>query len=190
MKVKLSYLIELIPGINQSRIKGDISSYNFYDNDDFIHDLANSNNSDINNNTKINEQALTVEGDILININKQEACLVSRKNQKKFIGINFIKVKVIKDLDKKYFIYLFNENKDFYKQKMMSIQSSSGIVKRIPINDLYNIEIEKISISKQRLIGELYTKSLYLGRLYMNKARLSKELSNSIINTQLENGEK
>jgi len=88
--------------------------------------------------------------------------MVSEQNVGKVLSLNFTKVQFRSDLlDKRYFLYLFNNHKDIQRQKERELQGS-GPVLRLTKQSLEQLVIPVVPLEEQRKIGDIYIESLKL----------------------------
>lgn len=160
---KIGELVNLIPGVNQSRVEKQAADQEiiYYDQASFEIDL---------NQEKIEKKAMLKadfvsnmtlsEGDVVISNSLLLAVIVGKSNIGKVLSINFTKVEFKdKEFDKQYFIYLFNTNKSIKRQKERELQGM-GTIQRIPIRSLEKIKIPYLSHRDQVKIGEMYSETL------------------------------
>jgi restriction endonuclease S subunit len=163
MKRKLGDLLMLQQGVNQTRIKKDKDFYGYvlYDQSSFEEDLMTDTVPNKQYDTDKKELILS-KGDIVINAMQQEAAIVGRVNAGKILPTNFVKVIFLnKNLDKRYFVYLFNANKTFQRQKEREVQGTAAVM-RIPMKSIKKLEIPFIGIEDQKKIGLAYTRMMSL----------------------------
>ena len=98
-------------------------------------------------------------GDIVISNSMQLATIVGSSVKQRILTLNFVKVKLDNDIDKAYFVYLFNLNKEIQKQKEKETQSM-GVVQRITLRSLESIEIPILKKEQCKRIGNVYVEML------------------------------
>ena len=155
MKKKINRIAELIQGVNQSRVQLDENQV-FYDQTLFEHDLSNMYAySTVSMKQSVEEDIYLNEGDIVISSTIQNATLIGKSDKKRVLTINFTKVKLSEEIDKAYFIYLYNLNREVQRQKERETQTM-GHVQRMTLKSMGSIEIPIVSMEKQRNIGNAF----------------------------------
>ncbi|MFD2332593.1 restriction endonuclease subunit S [Cohnella sp. GCM10020058] len=185
----LKEFVKFVPGINPTRAHTQfgIQSFNYYDRSSFE---ADSNHEDVfvkdaenflsQNNTSLNE------GDVVISNSLQLATMVGKSNVGKVLSLNFTKIEFHSEqLDKRYFLFLFNAYKDVRRQKERELQGS-GPVLRIPLRSLEEIIIPVVPLEKQQIIGAIYIETLKLQSKLSKYADLIGQFTSSIIEETLE----
>lgn len=79
----------------------------------------------------------------------------------------------------KYFVYVFNCNKEVAKQLANSIQGT--VIARVTTSVLKKIEIPIPPLATQKKIGDLYFETLNLKRLYNLKAEQIKMMTETYL---------
>lgn len=162
MKKLIREIAELIPGVNQSRVDklGNDENSCFYDQRMFETDL-NEMYKNVHSITNSFEEPSYVlnAGDIVISNSMQLATIVGSSVKQRILTLNFVKVKLDNDIDKAYFVYLFNLNKEIQKQKEKETQSM-GLVQRITLRSLETIEIPILKKEQCERIGNVYVEML------------------------------
>lgn len=170
MKKMIREIAELLPGINQSRVDRFNNDENscFYDQGMFEVDL-NEMYKNVNLTTSSLDEASYVlnAGDIVISNSMQLATIVGSSAKQRILTLNFVKVKLDNDIDRAYFVYLFNLNKEIQKQKEKETQSM-GLVQRITLKSLETIEIPILKKEQCERIGNVYIQMLR-NQDYLNK---------------------
>src|SRR5699024_436420 len=116
-KCKLKEFVTFVPGINQSRAATQFKSktIKFYDQDSFNQDYHYKEvnmDGDLLNTSKSDDLTLD-KGSVVISNSLNLATLVGESNVNKVLSLNFTKVEFNKkELDKRYFLYLFNVSKE------------------------------------------------------------------------------
>ncbi|EMF0551429.1 restriction endonuclease subunit S, partial [Enterococcus faecium] len=124
--------------------------------------------------------------DVVISNFLQRATIVGEKNIGKVLSLNFTKVKFLNDqLDKRYFLYLFNNYKDIQRQKERELQGT-GLVLRLTKKSLEKLIIPVVSLTEQQRIGEIYIETLKLQSKLNEYARLTEQFAGSILEKSLE----
>ena len=125
------------------------------------------------------------EGDVVINNSLQLATMVGKNNVGKVLSINFTKVEIDnKQLDKRYFLFMFNTYKDVKRQKERELQGT-GAVLRIPLRALGEITIPVVTLEEQKKIGKIYIERIKLQSKLNKYSDLIEQFTNSIIEEAL-----
>lgn len=181
---KLSDFVRLTQGINQTRFKksNSIETIELYDQSSFDSDLSvETEPNDILVAETAKADAMIFAGDVVINTMKQTAAIVNSKNSGKVLSMNFIKVDFKKhELDKRYFVYLFNANKMIARQKDREIQGSAAVLK-IPMHAIAQLEIPCLDLEVQKEIGLSYMKMMALKKKYQRLAEANENLTLEIL---------
>lgn len=162
MKKLIREIAELIPGVNQSRVDklGNDENSCFYDQRMFEADLNEMyKNVHLITNSFEEPSYVLNAGDIVISNSMQLATIVGSSVKQRILTLNFVKVKLDNDIDKAYFVYLFNLNKEIQKQKEKETQSM-GVVQRITLRSLESIEIPILKKEQCKRIGNVYVEML------------------------------
>ncbi|CAM4028804.1 restriction endonuclease subunit S [Paenibacillus alkaliterrae] len=185
----LKEFVTFVPGINPTRAQTQfgIQSINYYDRSSFE---ADSNYEDVV--VKDAEKSLSQinpslnEGDVVISNSLQLATMVGKSNVGKVLSLNFTKIEFDSEqLDKKYFLFLFNAYKVVRRQKERELQGS-GPVLRIPLRSLEEIIIPVLPFEEQQKIGAIYVETLKLQSKLNKYADLIGQFTSSIIEETLE----
>ena len=118
MEEKLANYVTFISGINPTRAKKQYDEeIIYYEQNDFNNDYNHLDGFEISEEfSEFGKQTLQ-EGDVVISNLQQKAAIVGKTNAGKVISLNFTKVDFTnKQLDKNYFLYLFNSNKNINKR--------------------------------------------------------------------------
>lgn len=180
--------VTFIPGINQTRAQKQfgIESVTYYDQQSFESDYKHE-EVFVENEMKslsINNLSLN-EGDVVINNSLQLATMVGKNNVGKVLSLNFTKVEIDnKQLDKRYFLFMFNVYKDVKRQKVMALQGTGQILK-IPLRALGEITIPVVPLEKQKKIGKIYIETMKLQSKLNKYSDLIEQFTNSVIEETL-----
>lgn len=157
-KRKISDFVTFVPGVNPTRIE---KQYNmkelvYYDQAAFEQDYNHIERQVEEDNQEVLSDLLTLQtGDVVISNSLQKAAIVGPSNAGKVLSLNFIKVKLQSvDLDKNYFLYLFNAYRDVQRQKERELQGAT--ILRIPIKALNQLVIPVLDLEEQVKIGSAY----------------------------------
>lgn len=182
--------VNFVQGINQSRAKkqfGD-QEVNYYSQDSFDADYKHYEESyqEMKTNTLFDINVSVDKRDVVISNSLQKAAMVGRINVGKILSQNFTKVEFKSDeLDKRYFLYLFNENKEVQRQKERGLQGT-GQLQKLTRQSLEQIVIPFVSLSEQQRIGEIYIEKLKLQSSLCVYSNLLEQFTSSILEKSLE----
>lgn len=184
----LKEFVTFVPGINPTRAQKQFGTQviNYYDQpsfeddynhkDVFVEDEAKSLSQ---NNPSLNE------GDVVISNSLQLATMVGKNNVGKVLSLNFTKIEFDSEqLDKRYFLFLFNAYKDVRRQKERELQGN-GPVLRIPLRALGEIIVPVAPLEEQKKIGAIYAETLKLQSKLNKYANLMEKFTSSIIEENL-----
>lgn len=181
---QLKEFVNFIPGINPTRAQYQFENQliSFYDQSSFMEDYKHE-RIGVESESKLierNNLELMV-GDVVISNSLQCATMVSAKNAGKVLSLNFTKIEFDgEQLDKGYFLFLFNAYKNVKYQKEKKLQGSGSIL-RIPLHSLKEIVIPVVPIEEQRKIGAVYIKTLQLQSELSEYAKLIELFTNEIL---------
>ena len=163
----LDEIIRFTLGKNPTRIKEQEAE--LYTPDDFEKDLH-----------CINE--VGKKSECIINLIKSKAAPVSSVTDDKCITSNFLRCEFDEQiLDQWYFCYQFNEGRDVEQQITMYHQGTTLSVKKLNVKTIGELKICLPSIEKQKLIGEMYKKSVIQNDLMIKQAEDIKNLTMTMI---------
>lgn len=191
-KCKLKEFVTFVPGINQSRAATQFKSktIKFYDQDSFNQDYHYKEvnmDGDLLNTSKSDDLTLD-KGSVVISNSLNLATLVGESNVNKVLSLNFTKVEFNKkELDKRYFLYLFNVSKEIQRQKERKLQGSGPIL-RIPIKTLEDLDIPLIPLKEQEKIGKIYSEVLKLQGKLNRYSDLVEKMTHSILEESVRGG--
>lgn len=188
-KRKLSDFVSFVQGVNQSRAEKQFGDQEipYYDQASFEDDYRHYN--EINQEEKINEsftsEVTLDKRDIVISNSLQRATMVGETNIGKVLSINFTKVSFInEELDKHYFLYLFNNYQDIQRQKERELQGTGPIL-RLTKQSLEKLIIPIVPLKEQRQIGAIYVESLKAQSKLSEYARLLEKFTGTMLETKL-----
>lgn len=190
-KREMKEFVTFIPGINQTRAQKQfgIDEVQYYDQKSFEADYKHVEvfvEKDMKSQF-LNELSLN-EGDVVISNSLQLATIVGKNNVGKVLSLNFTKVEIDKkQLDKRYFLFMFNVYKDVKRQKERELQGSGPILK-IPLRALGEITIPIVAIEEQKNIGKIYIETMKLQSKLNKYSDLIEQFTNSIIEETLKGG--
>ena len=165
-KVMLNDIITFTLGKNPTRIKE--SDNNIYGLDDFEKDFHST-------------EKLDIRG-CAISIIKSKASPLSSDSDKKTMISNYVKCYFDpKVLDPWYLCYQINEGKEVEQQINMFNQGTLISVRKLNVKIISELSISLPDIKKQRLIGELYRKSIIQQDLLQKQADNLKNLNMLLI---------
>lgn len=120
-------------------------------------------------------------GEVVINLMKSSAVIVSSENEGKVLSTNFLKVDFLNDsLDKRYFIYLFNENSQISKQKNREIQGLT-LNSSLSIQSIERLRIPLLKRNEQELIGLSYMQMLVVKKNYLQMIKETEKLTLAVL---------
>lgn len=188
LEKRLKEFVTFIPGINPTRAQKQFGTQviNYYDQSSFEADY---NHEDV----VVEDEAKSLsqnkpslnEGDVVISNSLQLATMVGKNNVGKVLPLNFTKIEFDSEqLDKRYFLFLFNAYKDVGRQKERELQGN-GPVLRIPLRALGEIVVPVAPLEKQKKIGAIYAETLRLQSKLNKYADLIEQFTSSIIEETL-----
>lgn len=187
-KKKLKNFVRIVQGINQTRLSKDMDTNEIvlYDRESFLSDLNMVNSRDTNKEPgiypDIDSEYILKAGDVVIDISTHKACIVGVLNKGKILSSNFLKVVPIDNkINMEYFLYLYNENTEIDRQKDRERNSNNGMVSRIPVKSIGEIEIPEIKIEEQKKIGSLYISVLKLKTDIKKYSEILEKLTKSLL---------
>lgn len=188
-KRKLSDFVSFVQGVNQSRAEKQFGDQEipYYDQASFEDDYRHYN--EMNQEEKINEsftsEVTLDKRDIVISNSLQRATMVGETNIGKVLSINFTKVRFInEELDKHYFLYLFNNYQDIQRQKERELQGTGPIL-RLTKQSLEKLIIPIVPLKEQRQIGTIYVESLKAQSKLSEYARLLEKFTGAMLENKL-----
>lgn len=190
-RMEIKEFVAFVPGINQTRAQKQfgIEEVNYYDQQSFEADYKHA-EVIIENELKslsINNLSLN-EGDVVISNSLQTATIVGKYNAGKVLSLNFTKVEIDrKQLDKRYFLFMFNAYKDVKRQKERGLQGTGPVLK-IPLRALGEITIPVVPIEEQKKIGKIYIETMKLQSKLNKYSQLIEQFTNTIIEETLKGG--
>lgn len=187
-KRALKELVTFVPGINPTRAQRQFGTeiINYYDQASFEADYNHEEivAEDGVKSLSLNTSSLN-EGDVVISNSLQLATMVGKDNVGKVLSLNFTKIKFDSEqLDKKYFLFLFNAYKEVRRQKERELQGV-GPVLRIPLRSLGEIIVPFVPIEEQKKIGAIYSETLKLQSKLNQYADLIGQFTSSIMEETL-----
>lgn len=187
-KRKLNEFVTFVPGINPTRAQKKFGNkvINYYDQPSFEADYTHEDVvvDDEEKSSSQNTPSLN-EGDVVISNSLQLATMVGKNNVGKVLSLNFTKIEFdSKQLDKRYFLFLFNAYKDVRRQKERELQGN-GPVLRIPLRAIEGIIVPFVPLEEQKKIGAIYAETLKLKSKLNKYADLIEQFASSIIEETL-----
>lgn len=187
-KRALKEVVTFVPGINSTRAQKQFGTEitNYYDQQSFEADynheevVAEDGAKSLSQNTpSLNE------GDVVISNSLYLATMVGKDNVGKVLSLNFTKIEFDSEqLDKGYFLFLFNAYKEVRRQKERELQGN-GPVLRIPLRSLGEIIVPVVPLEEQKKIGAIYSETLKLQSKLNLYADLIEQFTSSIIEETL-----
>lgn len=154
--IPLIEIVRLTQGMNTSRVSSD--SDQLYDQKSFEFDDM---SATLPNDLLFDEENTDLyvkQGDVVINNMNQRAAIVSLENQGMLLTGNFFKVEFLNhQVDKRYFVYLYNENREVSKEKNKQLQGST-VVQKLTKSGLNSLLLPIVSLEEQQEIGQIYLK--------------------------------
>lgn len=187
---RLGDLVSFVQGVNSARAEKQYGLVDviYYDHASFEKDYNYEGDCAPNmNKVPLNDYSLN-EGDIVISNSLQQATMVGKTNAGKVPSINFTKVD-FKDgeIDKRYFIYLFNNYSLVKRQKEREVQGN--IIPKIPIRALNDLKVPITPIDEQIKIGRIYTDTLKLQAKLNRYSELIEQFTNGVLEETLKENE-
>lgn len=183
----MNEFVTFIPGINPTRAQKQVRKQSkmhpieYYDQSSFIEDYK---HEEIRKEepyivNKVNQSLKA--GDIVISNSLQCATLVSTKNAGKVLSLNFTKVELNEEqLNKEYFLFLFNAYRNVKYQKEKKLQGSGHVLK-IPLQSLGEIMIPIVPMEEQKKMGTIYVKTLKLQSELSEYGKLVEVFANELL---------
>lgn len=187
---RLGDLVSFVQGVNSARAEKQYSLVDviYYDHASFEKDYNYEGDCPPDmNKVPLNDYSLN-EGDVVISNSLQQATMVGKTNTGKVPSINFTKVD-FKDgeIDKRYFIYLFNNYSLVKRQREREVQGN--IIPKIPIRALNDLKVPIVPIDEQIKIGRVYTDTLKLQAKLNRYSELIEQFTNGVLEETLEENE-
>lgn len=185
---KLNEFVTFVPGINPTRSEKQYGTkdINYYDQSSFEKDYNHYDGTSLKINKKKYDNLALSEGDIVVSNALQLATIVSHWNTGKVPSLNFTKVEFKNDeLDKRYFVYLFNVYREVQRQKERELQGNGPIL-RIPIKALSEIKIPFIGLEGQKQTGKAYIEMLKLQGKLNRYSELIEQFTGALLEENLE----
>mgnify|MGYP001193046518 CR=1 FL=1 len=124
-------------------------------------------------------------GDVVISNTLNLATIIKENNANKLLTHNFTKVEFKgNELNKEYFIYLFNENKYIKRQKERKRQGSS--ILKIPTRILEDVSAPVIPLDEQVKVGGIYTEVLKLKGKLEDYSCLMEQITSRLLEKAVE----
>lgn len=183
---KLGDLVSFVQGVNSTRAEKQygLADVIYYDQASFEKDY-NHEDGFIEGVSmpSFNDYSLN-EGDVIISNALQQATMVGIANAGKVPSVNFTKVDFRDDtIDKKYFLYLFNNHSSLKRQKEREVQGN--IIPRIPIRALNGLKVPIVSMAEQIKIGQIYTDTLKFQAKLNRYSELIEQFTNGVLEKTL-----
>lgn len=187
-KRKLNEFVTFVPGINPTRAQKQFETQkiNYYDQASFEADYHREDVAVEEKAKPLFQSNLSLnEGDVVISNSLQLATIVGENNVSKVLSLNFTKIEFDSEqLDKRYFLFLFNAHKDVKRQKERELQGS-GPVLRIPLRALGEMIVPVVPIEEQKKIGTIYVETMKLQSKLSQYADLIGQFASSVIEETL-----
>ncbi|WP_395894061.1 restriction endonuclease subunit S [Bacillus safensis subsp. safensis] len=187
-KSKLNEFVTFVPGINPTRAQKQFETQEikYYDQASFEADYHREDVAVEEKAKPLSQNNLSLnEGDVVISNSLQLATIVGENNVGKVLSLNFTKIEFDSEqLDKRYFLYLFNAHKDVKQQKERGSQGSGPIL-RIPLRVLGEMIVPVVPIEEQKKIGTIYVETMKLQNKLSQYADLIGQFTSSVIEETL-----
>lgn len=177
----LTEFVEISSGSPQFRITESFdktaNTYKYLDQEDIENSLngikkKTSESKSIRTEDEVN---VTHTGDVIFSLISGTATLISEQYDGYLYTQNYLKMVPNKTIDKKYLIYLLNEDVSIKKQLHVSLQGSE--VMKYTIKQIRELELNNIPpITKQVLIGKIYFNQICLMTLKKRKIELENKI--------------
>lgn len=183
-KRKLNEFVTFVPGINPTRAQKQFKTQeiNYYDQASFEADYHGEDVAVEDKAKSLFQSNLSLnEGDVVISNSLQLATIVGENNVGKVLSLNFTKIEFDSEqLDKRYFLYLFNAHKVVKQQKERGAQGNGPIL-RIPLRALGEMIVPVVPIEEQKKIGTIYVETMKLQNKLSQYADLIGQFTSSVI---------
>ncbi len=147
-------------------------SYRIYSQSDLFDDLTGVKTETSENKViRTEEQVSTLlSGDIIFSLISGNACIVSKEHEGYLYTQNYVKMSVESNIDVKFLLYLFNEDKLVRRQLQAGLQGSA--VLKYTLKQLKELRLPVLpSMERQKIVGDIYLKQLKLETLKYRKAK-------------------
>ncbi len=183
-KSALKEFVTFVPGINPTRAQKQFGTEitNYYDQQSFEADYNHEEVTAEDGEKSLSQNTPSLnEGDVVISNSLQLATMVGKDNIGKVLSLNFTKIEFNSEqLDKRYFLFLFNAYKEVRRQKERESQGN-GPVLRIPLRSLGEIIVPVVPLEEQKKIGAIYSETLKLQSKLNQFADMIGQFTSSII---------
>lgn len=173
----LNDLVEFMSGSPQFRIiettDNNAPVYNYYTQINLMNDLNGINAEDIESKQikTYDEVNTLVKGDIIFSLISGTSSIVSKEHEGYLYTQNYIKISIKENIDKKFIVYLLNENKHIKKQLVIGLQGST--VLKYTLKQIKDLQIPALpELETQKLIGSIYFKQMKLSAVRNRKNKL------------------
>ncbi|MGY3724353.1 restriction endonuclease subunit S [Granulicatella balaenopterae] len=175
-KMIITKFVDFEAGSPQFRIKehkGEgAKTYSYYSQTDIVNDLITIPfiEEDHKQVTTTGNVVLVEEGDLIFSLISGKCAIAQTYSSGYLLTQNYVKLRIKGGIDKKYLMYLINEDKKIARQFQASMQGS--ITMKYTVKQLRELDLKNLpSIEIQEKIGDIYTKQL---RKQALKERLAK----------------
>lgn len=172
---KLQDVIQLISGSPQFRIVESHAEnspvYYFYGQQELENDLTGIelNCESAKEISTMDDVSLLKEGDVLFSLISGRTTVVRKVHQGYLYTQNYVKLLPGANIDKKYLVFLLNENDFIRKQWLIGLQGTA--VLKYTVKQLRELELPQLpSYEKQKVIGNIYFGQLRLQALKVRVA--------------------
>lgn len=178
---KLKDVVTFLIGLNQIRGEKQFpeETLHFYDQASFMEDYQ---HESIENQGQDTDKDVRLHaGDVVISNPLQRATLVGTNNAGKILSTNFTKVHFLDaELDKGYFLYLFNSYPEVQREKVKGAQGTTTVAK-LTVKALEEIIIPYLPLAQQQKIGAVYLETLKLQNNLAKYGELLQQFSERIM---------
>lgn len=147
-------------------------SYRIYSQNDLFDDLTGV-KTEVSENKVIRTEdqvSTLLSGDIIFSLISGNACIVSKEHEGYLYTQNYIKMSVESNIDAKFLLYLFNEDKLVRRQLQAGLQGSA--VLKYTLKQLKELRLPVLpSMEKQKIVGDIYLKQLKVETLKYRQAK-------------------
>lgn len=155
----------------------DAPEYFVYSQQNLLDDLSQTKHPETNDKVikTMDEVCLAKEGDVVYSLISGKAGIVNESHDGFLLTQNYIKLIPNNLINRKYLVYILNENREVKRQLFASSQGS--IVIKLTLRQVRNLKLPVIAdLNEQKLIGDIYLNQLRLENLQLERAKLNKTL--------------
>ena len=182
--ISLGDLVTFSAGTNMTRLGENVSEDAIYTLEDFDKDLGSLSMEYVYENTSFvkGKSVISVAGDVIISMTRNQACIVSVENSGKYLNSNFVKCEFDRDkLYPWYFCYLLNESTAVAQQISKLQQGTIACINRLTISMISSLVFELEGLREQQQVGDLYHNMLVQKRLLLQQLENMKRYTLAVI---------